>query len=320
MTAVDQGAAPGGAGRVSGLGFGVLIGLVTASIWAGYLVLVRQGMTSGFQPVDMAAARFWPAGLILLPVLLRHGIRDLAGIGWGRGLVLTLFAGPPFALLMSYGLKFTPVSHGGVIAPSTLTLTTTLLTVIFLGERLSRFRVLGLVLIVTGLVLVAGTGFLNSFNPDVLMGDLLVIAAPSCWAVFTLLLRVWQIDAVRGTAAVSVIGSIVLIPLHLAFADYAHLATVDPWEIARQFFGQGVLNGFLATMLFAVTVSRIGPARAGVFPSLVPALTIMIGAPLLGEYPAIWQIAGMLVVTAGLVFAVGLVDHWRSGRSPVPGG
>lgn len=311
MAAVEQGA---GAPRVTGLGAGVVLGLITASIWAGYIVLVRQGVTSGFQPIDMAAARYWPAGLILLPVLLRHGIRDLAGIGWGRGIVLTVFAGPPFALLLSYGLSFAPVSHGGVIAPATLTLMTTLLTVIFIGERLSRGRGFGLFLIVCGLVLVAGSGFLHSFDINLLYGDLLVIAAPSCWAVFTLLLRVWHIDAARGTAAVSVIGGLAIVPLHLAFADYAHLATVDPWEIARQFFGQGVLNGFLATLLFAVTVSRIGPARAGVFPSLVPALTILIGAPLLGEVPTVWQFAGLAVVTTGLVFAVGLVDNWRSAR------
>lgn len=308
-----SGAVPG-AGDTASLGLGVALGLTTALIWSAYMVLVRDGVTGGFAPIDMAAARYWPAGLIMLPVLLRAGLRDLGGVGWGRGLVLTVFAGPPFALFMSFGLSYTPISHAGVIAPASLTLMATLLAVIFIGERLSRLRLAGLVLITAGVVMVAGVSFLATFNADVLMGDLLVIGAPTCWAIFTLLLRVWRIDPVRGTAAVVVIGSVGLIPFHVAFADYAALMRIGWGEIGVQLLGQGVLNGFLATLLFVITVSKIGPARAAVFPSLVPGLTILIGAPVLGEIPTLYQLAGLAAVTAGLVLAVGLVDEWFGWR------
>jgi drug/metabolite transporter (DMT)-like permease len=278
-------------------------------------------MISGYQPLDMAAARYFPAGLILLPVLVRAGLRDLGGVGWGRAAILTLFAGPPFALLLSTGMGLAPVSHGGVIAPATLTLMTTLLSVIFLRERLTRARAAGLLLIGCGLALTAGVAFLVTFNTDVLIGDLLVVAAPSCWAVFTVLLRVWQIDAVRGTAAVSVLGALALLPVHALTTDYGALVAVHGWrDIALQLFGQGVLNGFLATLLFLITVSRIGPARAAVFPSMVPALTILFGAPLLGETPTGSQIAGLVAVTAGLLLAVGLWDRWRDRRMAVQAG
>lgn len=314
----SQSSSPSGAvnagSDTSSLGLGVALGLTTALIWSAYMVLVRDGVTGGFAPIDMAAARYWPAGLIMLPVLLKAGIRDLGGIGWGRGLVLTIFAGPPFALFMSYGLSFTPISHGGVIAPSSLTMMATLLAVIFLGERLSRLRMLGLLFILTGVVMVAGLSFLATFNAEVLLGDLLVIGAPTCWAIFTLLLRVWQIDPVRGTAVVVVIGSIGLVPFHIAFADYDNLMQIGWAEIGVQLLGQGVMNGFLATLLFVITVAKIGPARAAVFPSLVPALTVLIGAPVLGEIPTLYQIGGLAAVTLGLVLAVGLADEWLGWR------
>ncbi|WP_416899318.1 MAG: DMT family transporter [Minwuia sp.] len=296
------------------LGIGVALGLTTALIWSAYMILVRHGVTSGFAPIDMAAARYWPAGLIMLPVLLRVGIRDLGGIGWGRGLVLTIFAGPPFALFMSFGLNLTPISHGGVIAPSSLTLITTLLAVIFIGERLSRLRLIGLVLILSGVVMVAGLSFLATFNTDVLLGDLLIVGAPACWAVFTLLLRVWQIDPLRGTAVTVVLGSLGLIPFHIAFSDYGALMQMGWGEIGIQLLGQGVMNGFLATLMFVVTVSKIGPARAAVFPSLVPGFTILMGAPILGEIPTLYQFAGLASVTVGLVLGVGLMDEWLGWR------
>jgi len=276
--------------------------------------MVRDGMQSGYRPVDMAAARLWPAGLILLPVLLRAGFRDLGGVGWVRGLVLTVFAGPAFALIISTGLSMTPVSHGGVLAPATMTLMTTLLTVVFLKERLSAARGVGIFLIAGGLILIAGFAFLTTFNTEVLLGDLLVVAAPSLWAVFTVLLRVWQIDAVRGTAVVSVLGGLVILPVHVAVTDYGALIAAHGWpNIGLQLLGQGVMNGFLATLLYVTTVSRIGPAKAAVFPSLVPAIALLIGAPLLRETPGALQLAGMAMATAGLFLAVGLYDEWRAG-------
>jgi drug/metabolite transporter (DMT)-like permease len=284
-------------------------------IWAAYMVIVRDGMLSGYRPIDMAVARYWPAGLILLPVLLRAGVRDLGGVGWGRGVMLTCFAGPPFALILSSGMALTPVSHGGVIAPASMTLVTTLLTVVFLRERLSAARGLGIFLIAASLVMIAGVAFATTLNKDVLLGDLLVILAPSLWAVFTVLLRVWQIDAVRGTAAVSVLGGLVLLPVHVALTDYGAVIAQHGWtDIGLQFLGQGVGNGFLATLLFLVTVSRIGPAKAAVFPSIVPALTILIGAPLLGEQPNAVQVAGLVLASVGLFLAVGLYDELRETR------
>src|SRR5208283_5796301 len=38
----------------------------------------------------------------------RYAVRDLAGIGWRRGLVLTALADPPFALLQTGGFVFAP--------------------------------------------------------------------------------------------------------------------------------------------------------------------------------------------------------------------
>ena len=76
-----------------------LFGLVAALAGGGYLALARAGVIGSIGPADLTLLRFGVAGILLLPVLLRYGIRDLAGVGWRRGLVLAVLAGPPFALL-----------------------------------------------------------------------------------------------------------------------------------------------------------------------------------------------------------------------------
>src|SRR4029077_4279089 len=59
-------------------------------------------------PVGPAALRFGVAGAVLLPILVRHGIADAAGIGWGRGLVLAITAGGPYTLILYAGLALAP--------------------------------------------------------------------------------------------------------------------------------------------------------------------------------------------------------------------
>jgi drug/metabolite transporter (DMT)-like permease len=43
------------------------------------------------------------------------------------------------------------------------------------------------------------------------------------------------------------------------------------------------------------------------FPAVVPAVSIVIGIPILGEIPSAEQIVGVVLVTAGLLSAVGLL-------------
>ena len=97
---------------------GLAWGLTAATIWAGYAVLARLGIKSGLAPVDLTLLRFLPAGLVMAPLLWRWGWRDLGGIGWRRGLVLTLLAGPGFSLLFMTGFSMAPLAHGAVIAPA----------------------------------------------------------------------------------------------------------------------------------------------------------------------------------------------------------
>jgi drug/metabolite transporter (DMT)-like permease len=79
----------------------------------------------------------------MLPVLLRFGVRDLGGIGWRPGLVLTTLGDALFALLQTGGYGFTPLAHGAVIAPSTVTIVSTVGAALFLRERLGRNHLIG---------------------------------------------------------------------------------------------------------------------------------------------------------------------------------
>ena len=62
---------------------------------------------------------------------------------------------------------------------------------------------------------------------------------------------------------------------------------------------QGVLAGALAMYLYSRAVVILGAARAAVFPSLVPGLTLLIGFFALGIVPTLAQATGLAVVMLG---------------------
>src|ERR1700742_1215384 len=111
---------------------GILSGAVMALGASLSFAAARAGILGGLLPVDLIFARFIVAGMIMLPVLLRFCPRDLAGIGWRRGLTLTALGGALFALLQTGGYGYAPLAHRAVIAPSTVTIVSTIGAALFL--------------------------------------------------------------------------------------------------------------------------------------------------------------------------------------------
>ena len=97
---------------------GMLCGTGAALGWAAGFVAAKHGIAVGFSPADLAFDRFFWSGLLLVPVVLRQGIADLGGVGWGRGIVMSVLAGPPQAMMAYTGFILVPLGHGTTIQPA----------------------------------------------------------------------------------------------------------------------------------------------------------------------------------------------------------
>lgn len=292
------------------LAMGYVFGMTMALGAATSFAMARAGALRGLAPEDMIIARASVAGLVMLPFLIKWGMPTLAGIGWRRGLLLLLTGGPLFAFLQTGGYAFAPLAHGAVIAPSTVTVLSTIGAVLLLGEHLTRWHAIGGATVIAGVVLISWHGFTASAVTDTAwIGDLMFVTSSLLWAVFTILMRKWRINPIRATAVVAVLTASVVVPGYFAFRGFDRLMTLPADALLAQGIAQGLIQGVVTLLAYSKAIAILGVSRAVLFPAIVPAISILIGIPLVGEWPDAAQITGLALVTLGLLAAVGLLGR-----------
>jgi len=274
---------------------GVLCGAGSALFWAFGFVAARHGVVVGMSPLVLSLHRFiWP-GLALLPLVATQGVGDLGGLGWRRGIALTLVGGLPLALWSYSGYLYVPLGHGTIIQPSCAAVGGLVLARLFVKESLPPRRIAGAAIIVAGLAVI-GAEALHTMGRNGIVGDLLFVAAGSSFAVFGMLLRLWSITPMRAAAVTSVLS---LVGLPILFFTYDNIAAAGFWENLLQAVVQGVFAGPAAIYLFTRAVILLGAGRAALYPSLVPPFSLLIGFLALGELPSLSQLAGLAIVVVG---------------------
>jgi drug/metabolite transporter (DMT)-like permease len=279
----------------------VVAGLVAMLLYAGQFVLSRWTIQRTLSLWDLAALRFAAAGLLLLPVVVRHGLAGAAGVGWGRSLALTITAGGPYTLIMFAGLSLAPAGHGAVIIPGATPVVSTLLVWLWFGERPWPVRLAGLVLVVVGLGLVGWPGISGAAGERTWLGDLLFVVAGVLWGLFTVLARRWQVDPLRATAMMWVLA-LAYLPFY-GFAAHDRLLTAPRGEILFQVIYQGVGVAIVALVLYAWAIRVLGASFASLFMPLIPVLGMLLAVPVLGEVPARVQLVGVVAVSVGMALA-----------------
>jgi drug/metabolite transporter (DMT)-like permease len=181
---------------------GALCAVVTITIWAGWLVVMRVGMASHLALLDLIALRFAVAGIVMVPVVMRRGWA-LDQLGWTGLAAIVIGGGAAYTLIVGAGLAFAPVAYASAFTQGVLPLTTAVMAVIVLKEKLTAWRKIGIVLIIAGAVMIAGLGP-GDFGGRESIGHAIFLSATLLWAAYTVALRKARLDGLHATAIAGV--------------------------------------------------------------------------------------------------------------------
>ena len=316
---------PSSTGAMSPRTIGMVAAVVTVIIWTSFILIARASADPArggtLTPLDMAFCRILGASLILLPLGWWRVRQDRAnGVGqsafWGLSplplnvtVKVGLFGGLIYALLAYRGFVYAPAAHASVLMPGSLPLWTALLAALLLGDRITPWRALGLVLIVLGDLLVGGASLWRAFDGgEVWKGDVFFMLAAACWATYSVLARHHALEAVRATIAITVFALLAFVPLYTALTlsgwSGGQVFSAPLSEVLFQMFFQGWGSVVISGITFTKMIQHFGPVRSTMITALVPGLSAFGAVLVLGE-PLSWNLwAGLALVTLGILFGV----------------
>ena len=286
---------------------GVLVALITVSIWAVFIVATRFSVSTNFTVEEVLILRLVPSTLIMAPLMIKYDLIP-RGLSWLKAGMLMIGASAIFPYIVSSGLSFAPASDGGVLAPGMLPFWTALAAFFILGERLDQVRRTGLLIILIGALMVGLWQIIFNSDEGVWRGHILFLIGSGLFAIYSVIFRQSGLTPLHGLLIGLFWGTLFITPI-LLLTGKVNFSNVSAFDIGITIFIQSIIIGILATILFNYGVRLIGASEMGAFGALTPILAMIGGILFLNETVPIIKMTGIFLVAIGVFLASGILNH-----------
>ena len=274
----------------------ILAQVALAALFWGANFNLAGPVLAAMSPLQAAAGRFGLAALLMLAVVWvrREPLGPALLRSWHRYALLGLVGIGGFNILFFAALMSTSAVNGALIM-ATNPLVTAALAAALLGEQPTSRQWLAMPVAVAGVaVVVLGGGR----QLGLATGDVLMLCANLCWALYNVLTRrlMPKEPTLINTAALMLVGALAL----TAAAGIEGQALSAPGVSALLSLAAMASFGTVLAYLFWNTgIAHLGAARTALFLNLVPVCTMVINA-FGGAVPSGLQLVGGAVVIAAV--------------------
>jgi drug/metabolite transporter (DMT)-like permease len=277
------------------LNHGIFFALAAALIWSGFILVSRQGGVSALNGYDVIAIRYLTCSIILLPIWWFKFRFKLLQV---RFIVASLVGGLAYALFTFQGFQLASASHAAVLLPGLIPLFIIFLAAIFDSDKIPLNKWIGLALIALGVTsliwpLLHTSAGLNS-------GHYYLAAGAFCWALFSVLIKRWQITPWQATVSLALITCIIYLPGYIVLLPKN--ISLELWQdIALQAFYQGFMATIVQMIFYVKAVRLIGPSVMGSMMAIVPLISGLGAVYIFNEPLTSTLITGLIAVSVGAI-------------------
>ncbi|MCF8081333.1 MAG: DMT family transporter [Desulfobacterales bacterium] len=287
---------------------------LTAFFWGGTFIAGRS-LAGTVGPFSAAFLRFAVAAtlLILLTWRLEGRLPKLKPRMLPGVLLLGMTGVFSYNVFFFKGLALIEAGRAAIIIANNPVLIT-LFSALLFGERLTPLKIVGVLLSVTGAMVVIARGDLAGIvEGGIGPGELFIFGCVASWVAYSLIGKKVMADLspLSAVAYSAVIGAAALLPTAIwegLAADAPSYRILD-WVAI---FYLGVFGTVVGFVWYYQGIQRIGPARASLFINFVPISAVVLAFFLLGEALTPSLAAGTLLVCTGVYLTN------RKARPPVP--
>ena len=113
-----------------------------------------------------------------------------------------------------------------------------------------------------------------------------------------------RLDGLHAAGLAAAISLVLYLPIYAYFAGTS-VFEAPLSDIALQAIVQGFLTGIVALLLYGRMVSILGATSGAAFLALTPAMTALMGIPILGELPSAIDWMAIVVISIGVYVVSG---------------
>jgi drug/metabolite transporter (DMT)-like permease len=282
----------------------------TVIIGPGYLL--GQSAAKAFDPLLLISLRTAVAALLMAPVFFLMGgwTRFTPTRAQWRGLVgLALIGVVVNSSLFVIGLRYTTPANSALIYALSPALVLLLAVLVFKDEKISGVKALGVAIAFSGvLMLFLGQG--KGFEGDLVLGNVLTLAAVILWALFMVLSRrlLPGLSPIQVPAVIMAIGALLMLPLGLWKLSTDGWPTVSP-EAWVGIAYLTLINSVFSFFVIQFSLSRLRASQVAIYMNLQP-LSAFAFSWLLGRD----QLTMALVLGATLTIGGIFILNWAQQR------
>jgi drug/metabolite transporter (DMT)-like permease len=280
-----------------------IFSLVFVMIVWGSSFTVTKVAVGNLPPIYFAFLRFAVASMIMLVVyLVKRPVVSWKSLPHATLIAMSLTGVTLFYIFFNYSLQYTSASTGALLEgfiPAIIAL----LAAIFLKEKLTRRQVIGIAISFLGIVLLGSGKNESASAPDPVFGNLLMLGAVICWAVYTILSKkVAEIDPVAVTFYITLAGTLGLLPA-LFVEMYGQPIPIPNAVSWLSIVYLGAIASALCYLLYNSALEKLSASQVGSFLNLDPVTGALIAIIFLHEKIALFQLLGCALVFTGVAIS-----------------
>jgi drug/metabolite transporter (DMT)-like permease len=285
---------------------GILLATIAAIIWAGNFVIAR-GVNQQIPPITLAFFRWSLATLLMLPIAFNKFRSELhilkkhkSYLFWVALSGITLFN----TCLYISG-HYTTAINMALISTTSSPIFATTLAILFIGERINKYRLMGMMVCLSGVLLLISNGsFQTLLSFTFSVGDLWALAGAFSFAVYNVLVRKKPatISATTFLLAIFGLGTILILPGFLIEqTNAAPIVWNNALVMSLIYLGAG--TSVISFMCWNAAIKRIGAGTTVLFGNLIPIISTIEAVIFLNEpFRQIHMISAGIVII-GLILA-----------------
>ena len=280
--------------------------IIATLLWGGNFVIGRA-VTGDIEPITLALLRWCTAFIVFLPIAYRPLKQEWHKLkaNFHIVIILAITGVAAFNTLVYIGVHYTTSINASLMNSST-PIIIYLLSFFFLKERLSKQQIIGTALSLIGVAFILSGGKLSTllsfqFNK----GDLIVLLAVACWAIYSLLIKQYasKLPGYSTFLVTIVLGILILLPFTIW--ERMHVASSIEWNLTTisAILYVGILASIVAFLSWNKGVVALGANRASIFLNFIPLFASIFAVLFIGESLQITQLIGGLAVIVGALIA-----------------